>query len=163
MVKYLRVENCNALENLIYKMKPEHSSIKVSNLNDWMEKAMNSQKEMDSHEFKKNTFSEKLSYKGLVKYPDYYTTANGVVIDVENKKFIQLNDFFEFGVDIFEIIPELKNLSKLADFDLESLYEYYFLREDKKMEGFTDEEWQEFIQKGLNNGALTWTSEVASI
>jgi len=22
------------------------------------------------------------------------------------------------------------------------------------MDGFTDEEWQEFIQKGLNNGAL---------
>jgi len=105
----VRVENCHALENLIYKMKPDHSSIKVSDLNDWMEKAMNSQTEIDSHEFKKNTFSEKLSYKGLVKYPDYYTAANGVVIDVENKKFIQLNDFFEFGVDIFEIIPGLVN------------------------------------------------------
>jgi hypothetical protein len=75
MSRYLRVENFNVIENLIYKMKPEHDSIKVTDLIDWMEKAVNNYS-ASNDDFSKLTFNQKLGFKGIVKYDDYYTTGN---------------------------------------------------------------------------------------
>ncbi len=41
MVRYLRVQNTNVVENIIYKMKPGHSSLEVEDFKDWMEEAVN--------------------------------------------------------------------------------------------------------------------------
>jgi len=157
---YLRVKNTNIIENIIYKMKPDHSSLEVKDLNDWMEKAVNNYS-ASNEDFSKLNFNQKLSFKGIVKYDDYYTTGNGILIDIEKKKSIRLSEnFYKYCIDIFEIIPELKKLEKLADFDLEALYDYYFISDVKNFPDFTQEEWEDFIDKGLDKKGLEWTEKL---
>ncbi len=63
-------------------------------------------------------------------------------------------------MDIFEIIPELKNLEKLADFDLEGLYDFSFISDVKKFPDFTQEEWEDFLDQALDKKGLEWTEEL---
>ena len=140
MVRYLRVQNTTVVENIIYKMKPEHSSLEVQDLKDWMEEAVNNYS-ASNKDFSELNFQQKLGFKGIVKYDDYYTTGNGLLIDVEKNKYIRLSEnFYNYCVDIFELIPELKKLEKLADFDLEGLYDFSFISDVKKFPDLTQEE-----------------------
>lgn len=161
MSRYLRVENRNIIENIIYKMKPDHFSITIKDLNDWMEKAVENYS-ASAEDFSKLNFHEKLCFKGIVKNDDYYTTGNGILIDIEKRKYIQLSgDFYKYCcVDIFEIIPELKKLEKLADFQLDALYDYYFISDIKKFPNFTQEEWEDFLDEAIDKKALEWTEKI---
>ncbi len=163
MVKYLRINNSdsNKFLNLLYKMKPTHSSLKVQELKDWMKEEINKYV-IDRCEFAKCSFQEKLVYKGIVQHEDYYTTSNGVLLDIDNSKFIQFNPstFYSYCEDIFNIIPELRKLDLLANFDLVGLYDHNFINKDKKFPDFSDEEWNELIEKSLKIDALSWTEDI---
>jgi hypothetical protein len=83
------------------------------------------------------------------------------LIDIEKKKSIRFDDkFYEYCVDIFEIIPELKKLEKLGDFELDALYDYYFISDVKKFPDFTQEEWEDFIEEALDKNGLVWTEKI---
>ena len=162
MSRYLRLnKNTNIFANIIYKMKPEHISLNVQELNDWMEDAILNYS-ASNEEFSKLSLFEKLGFKGLVKYDDYYTTSNGILIDIEKRKCIYLSrDFYESCcINIFEIIPELKKLEKLADFELDALYDYHFVSDVKKFPDFTQQEWEDFLDECIDKEALLWTEEI---
>ena len=161
MVKFLRIKNRILIEILIYKMYPAHHELlELKDLNDWMIDRINSGF-MESSEFSKCNFDEKLSFKGMVKFPDHYETPNGILVDIETKKYIKLhiNNFYKYCVYLEEIFPQI---NKLCEFEpetqIDGLYSYIDIR--KKFPNFSDEEWNDFIEKGLESGGFEWTIDV---
>ena len=159
MVKYLRVINSNKLANLIYKIKKNHSFLEIYELADWMFVRIN-YGFMESHEFLKMNYLKRMSYKGIVKFPEHYETPNGILIDVKNKKFINLSDkFYEHCIKLEDIFPYLKKIKEFcAQCEFDCTNEH--LDPNKIFPEFTNKEWNEFIKISLEIEALKETINV---
>jgi hypothetical protein len=161
MVKYLKIKSETILENFMYKMFPRHQNLlEIQDLSEWMINRINTGF-IDSSEFSKLNFNEKLSFKGLVKFPDHYETPNGILIDIENKKTIRLHldNFYKNCIYLEDIFPEIEKIYKFCpEVEIDGLYTYIDI--NKKFPDFTDEEWNNFTEQGLLNGGLEWTQDV---
>jgi len=157
MSKYLRIERENVFIDILYKMKQNHCGLIIDGFSS---NFIDFQNIVDGNHFNSMSFDQKMNFNGLIKYSDFYTTANGVYIDIENRKMIFLADDFNeiLGEDIFKIIPDLHRLEKFG-FEMEALdflYEELFIDENKIFPDFTHEEWKIFIEKNLQNNGLVY-------
>lgn len=162
-MKYLRIKNSLVFTNNLYLFNPNHEGLRVSEFNKWIKEKKGI---MNVENFKRLSFNEKLSCGDLfIQHSNYVTTYNDILVDVVHEKLINLSfDFYKkFCIDIFDIIPEIKKIYKLfgrKDFDLDDLYDEWLLDFNKQLPGFTNEEWEKFVETNIEQEGLVWTEDV---
>jgi hypothetical protein len=160
MTKYYKITNENVFIKILMKMKPNHVSLSSEALT-WM---INYQNIMNINHFNNLSEDERFGFSGLIHYDDdYYTTRNGLFIDIDTKKMIYLCDDFDdlYGENIFSILPALNKLEKFG-YDYESfefLYDFFYLNENKMLPEFRDEEWKEFLEKNIQKSGIICIEE----
>ena len=141
-------------------MNKNNESLEVKDCSEWMINRIN-HGFMESSEFSKCNFNEKLYFQGIVKFPDHYETPNGIILDIENNKYISLDidKFYKYCISLEDIFPQIKKLYEFeSGLEIEASYSYIDPR--KKFPTFSEQEWNEFIEKGLENGGFEWTIDV---
>ena len=154
MVRYLRLENIKGFLYLIYKWKPDHIFFQYK----------------DASYIEKNTCIlyrdihsiDILSYKGLIKYDEYYASKLGQVINDEKTHFIEPTDaLYDFSSNLFEeILPQLKILGIEENYDCHCLNDYVFFRSNKIFPMFTEDEYEGFIKEAINKQILYLTESI---
>ena len=156
MVKYLITNNITGFLFLLYRNFPEHPFLDIRPKRDWCKTDVF----MTSEEFSKCSFNEKLCFKGIVKYPEYSTTKNDILLSTDLSSFIQGSILLcKFSCDIFQIFPSLKSF-KINEDDLGSILDSYIFEVDKPFPLFSKEEWENFIKEGIEKNFLCYTDDV---
>lgn len=150
-MSYLRIQNENSLCDELFEIKPKHRFLHYSPLvttDRFAERLTKS--EFDEYVRTDNEFSP-LAFKGLIDYGGGLLRAyNGVRFDVLTNCFVHFNTYNTYNGDIYEyfkhlhnIIPEINNLAPNLEYD------YFFIDPNKPWPEFSNEEWDDFVNKCL--------------
>jgi hypothetical protein len=158
MVKYYLLNDENDFLYSLYKLKPNHPFLELREKKDWCDTSIF----MSHNDFVKCNFGEKLNFKGIIKYPEYCTTANGVLLNEDKTHFIHLNidEACNFAADSYNIYEQFFKKLKITIFDNDFDLDYIFFHENKKFPDFTDEEWNEFVQDMISKDIFKLTDDV---